>query len=405
MEIATQQLADALEVKVKGRLDNYWGEHLQRNLEELIRSGAHHLRLNFSGVSYLSSAGVGLLVRFYRQLKSIGGSFVIITPSEHVKLVIELCHLSPLLLSRQTSAPPTVALAEPRRFTTAAASFELIERATAKPLTCERIGDPALLKSAGFGPHDCRAIRFPASTFGLGLGAFGSGFEDSRVRFGEFLAVAGSAAYLPTDGTNVPDFMISSGDLVPELNTLYALRCEGDFTHLLRFESSANLNAVSLADIVRTALEATNAPAIGLVMIAESAGLVGAALRRSPATQSASFEYPEIRTWLSFSTERLYARSLALVAGVASTTSSGAFASFLRPLGADISGHFHAAAFSYRPLQKGDIDLKSTVSALFESENLQGVLHLLTDDRQGSGAQQSEFVRGACWISALAGVQ
>ncbi|MGB8325062.1 MAG: STAS domain-containing protein [Candidatus Acidiferrum sp.] len=405
MEIVTQQLADALEVKVKGRLDNYWGEHLQRNLEEMIRSGAHHLRLNFSGVSYLSSAGVGLLVRFYRQLKSIGGSFVIITPSEHVKLVIELCHLSPLLLSQQAAAaPPTVALAAPRRFSTPAASFELIERATAKPLACESIGDPALLKNGGFGPHDCRAIRFPTSTFGLGLGAFGNDFEDSRVRFGEFLAVAGSAAYLPTDGTNVPDFMISSGDLVPELNTLYALRCEGDFSHLLRFESSARLNAVSLADIVRTALEATNAPTIGLVMIAESAGLVGAALRRSPATQSASFEYPEIRTWLSFSTERLYARSLALVTGVASSN-SGAFASFLRPLGADISGHFHAATFSYRPLQKGDIDLTSTVSALFESENLQGVLHLLTDDRQGSGAQQSEFVRGACWIGALAEVQ
>src|SRR5580704_13627831 len=124
MEIVTQQLADALEVKVKGRLDNYWGEHLQRNLEQLIRGGAHHLRLNFSGVSYLSSAGVGLLVRFNRQLKAIGGSFVIITPSDHVKLVIELCHLSPILFSAQTTASSVVAQgvvaqAEPRRFRTA----------------------------------------------------------------------------------------------------------------------------------------------------------------------------------------------------------------------------------------------------------------------------------------------
>jgi hypothetical protein len=142
-------------------------------------------------------------------------------------------------------------------------------------------------------------------------------------------------------------------------------------------------------------------------MVAESAGLVGAALRRSPAAQSASFQYPDIRTWLSFSTERLYARSLALVAGVGSSAPSGPLASLLRPLGAAPGpfGHFHAAAFSYRPLQKGEIDLKSTVAALFESENLQGVLHLLTDNRQAAGPQQSEFVRGACWISALSGVQ
>jgi anti-anti-sigma factor len=407
MEIVTQQLADALEVKVKGRLDNYWGEHLQRNLEQLIRGGAHHLRLNFSGVSYLSSAGVGLLVRFNRQLKAIGGSFVIITPSDHVKLVIELCHLSPILFSHQPATPPSVSQAAPRRFTTPTAAFELIERTTTKPLTCEPIGDPGLLTGCGYRPQDCRAIQFPGSTFGLGLGAFGNGFEDARARFGEFLAVAGSAAYLPTDGTNVPDYVVCSGALVPELNTLYALRCEGDFSHWLRFEASTSANAISLTDILRTGFEVTNSSVVGLAMIAESGGLVGASLRRSPAAESASFKYPEIRGWLSFSTERLYARSLALVTGIASSSASGRLASFLRPLGAgtDFFGHFHAAAFSYHPLQKGEIDLKSTVTALFESENLQGVLHLLTDDRQAAGPQQSEFVRGACWISALSGDQ
>lgn len=407
MEIVIQQLADALEVNVKGRLDNYWGEHLQRNLEELIRGGAHHLRLNLSGVSYLSSAGVGLLVRFYRQLKDIGGSFVIITPSDHVKLVIELCRLSPLLLSHQPAAPLPASKAEPRRFTTPAASFELFERSAAKPLTCEPIGDAALLKSGGFGPRDCRTIRFPSSTLGLGLGAFGHGFDDARTRFGEFLAVAGSVAYLPTDGTNVPDFMVSSGDLVPELNVLYGLRCEGDFSHLLRFEVSTPTDAVSLADILHTAFEVVGSPMIGLVIIAESGGLVGAALRCSPVAKSASFQFPEIRTWLSFSTERLYARSLALVTGVASCGLTGPFTSLMRPLGTGTGpfGHLHAAAFSYRPLQKGEIDLKSTVTALFEAERLQGVLHLLTDDRPAAGPHQSEFVRGACWISALSGTR
>jgi anti-anti-sigma factor len=407
MEIVTQQLGDALEVKVKGRLDNYWGEHLQRNIEELIRGGAHHLRLNFSGVSYLSSAGVGLLVRYYRQLKAIGGSFVIITPSEHVKLVIELCHLSNLLLSQEPAVAPTISRAEPRRFATPAASFELIALAAAKPLTCETIGDPALLRSGCFGARDCRAVRFPAATFGLGLGAFGHNFEDARERFGEFLAVAGSAAYLPTDGTNVPDFMVSSGDLVPEMYTLYGLCCEGDYSHLLRFEASTVSQPVSLADILRTALEVAGSPNIGMVIVAESAGLVGAALRRSPAVERAGLQYPEIRGWLSFSTERLYVRSLALVAGVASSERSAPFASLLRPLGegADLSGHFHAAAFSYRPLAKAEIDLKSTVTSLFESENLQGLLHLLTDDRQGAGPEQSEFVHGACWIGAITGAQ
>ena len=275
---------------------------------------------------------------------------------------------------------------------------------------CQRIGDPGLLKGCHFGPEDCQTVAFPPSTFGFGLGAFGHGFEDSQARFGEFLAVGGSAAYLPTDGTNVPDFMVSSGQLVPEMNVLYGLRGEGAFTHLMRFETSAAENPISLAELVRTALEASTAPAIGMVMVVESAGLVGAALRRSPAAATgvndAPFKYPGVRSWLSFSTERLYSRSLALISGVAARSECAALAPLLRPLGAKAGplGHFHAAAFSYRPLKKGSIDLIATVTTIFETETLQGVLHLLTDDR-AAGPQQSEFVRGACWIGAASDIR
>ncbi|MGP0096282.1 MAG: STAS domain-containing protein [Terriglobales bacterium] len=411
MEIVTQQLGDALEVKVKGRLDNYWTEHLQRSLEEVIRKGAHGIRLNLSEITFLSSAGVGLLVKFHTQLKGIGGSFVVTNPSDRVKQVLDLCRLSPILLADRSPVGPPVHKMEVRRFSSPAASFEVMECAPEKALICQRIGNPALLRGCRFAPEDSRTVAFPAATFGLGLGAFGHDFEDAQTRFGEFLAVGGAAAYLPTDGTNVPDFMVSSGELVPELNVLYGLRCEGGFTHLMRFETADAGSPISLAELVRTALEVAGAAVVGMVMVAESAGLVGAALRRSPAAAAgvndAPFKYPEVRSWLSFSTERLYSRSLALVSGVGAGSDCPSLASILRPLGpaAFPQGHFHAAAFSYRPLKKGSIDLKATVTTLFETETLQGVLHLLSDHREAAGPQQSEFVRGACWIGAASEIR
>jgi anti-anti-sigma factor len=407
MEIVTRQLGDALELKVRGRLDNYWTEHMQRNLEEAVREGAHSIRLNLSEISFLSSAGIGLLVRFHTKLKNIGGSFVVTSPSDRVKQVLDLCRLSSILLAEGVPAAAPVHKTEVRRFSSAGASFEVMECLPGKALSFQRIGDPGLLKGCRFAPEDCRMVAFPPATFGIGLGAFGNGFEDAQTRFGEFLAVDGSAAYLPTDGTNVPDFMVSSGELVAEMNVLYGLRCEGGFTHLMRFESAGADSPIVLAGLVRTALEVSGAPVIGMVMVAESAGLVGAALRRSPAAAAQMndlpFKYPEVRSWLSFSTERLFSRSLALVAGAASGSECAPLASMLRPMGAEAYplGHFHAAAFSYRPLQKGSIDLKATVTSLFETETLQGVLHLLTDNREAAGPQQSEFIRGACWIGAM----
>jgi anti-anti-sigma factor len=406
MEIVTQQLGDALEVKVKGRLDNYWTEHLRGNVEEIIRGGAHVIRMDLSEMTFLSSAGVGLLAIFHRKLKGIGGSFMITSPSKHVKMVLDLCHLSPILLAESAPVAAPVLTKEPRRFSSPAASFEVIDRVAEKPLTCQAIGDPGALKGCRFGPQDSRTIAFPPASFGLGLGAFGDDFEDAKSRYGEFLAVGGSAAYLPTDGTNVPDFMVTRGDLVPQMNVLYGLRFEGGFTHEVRFETGVSEGPISLAELARTALEISGAKVMGMVMVAESAGLLGAALRRSPAAANgatgAPFTYPEVRSWLSFSTERLYPRSLALISGVAASAVCAPLAPMLRPLAANPwpAGHFHAAAFSYRPLQKGSIDLKSTVTTLFETETLQGIVHLLSDGRESAGQQQSEFVRGACWISA-----
>jgi len=412
MEIVTQQAGDALEVKVRGRLDNYWTEHLRSNLEELIRGGAHSLRLNLSEVPYLSSAGVGLLMQVYNQLKGIGGGLVVTNPSERAKLILDLCKLSPILLAEAVPVAPLHRKADIRRFSSPLAAYEVVEYEIQKPLVCRRIGDPSLLQGCRFGPEDCRTIDFPARSFGLGLGAFGHDFEDSQARFGEFLAVGGSAAYLPTDGTNVPDFMVASGELVPQVNVLYGMRCEGGFSHLMRFESTMPETPVPLAEVVTSALQVASAPAIGLVMVAESAGLVGAALRRSPAATPgvahSPFTFPEIRGWLSFSTERLYSRSLVLLSGVAAASECAQLSGLLRPVGGgngNLQGHFHAAAFSYRPLKKGDIDLNATVTTLFETESLQGVLHLLGDDREAAGPHQSEFVRGACWLAALSEIQ
>jgi hypothetical protein len=91
------------------------------------------------------------------------------------------------------------------------------------------------------------------------------------------------------------------------------------------------------------------------------------------------------------------------VVGVATSNQSSRLNPIVRPLAKDchLAGHFHAASFSYHPLKKGETNLKEAARGLFEVENLQGVLHLLNDERE-SGAGQSEFFRGVCWIGSIA---
>jgi len=92
-----------------------------------------------------------------------------------------------------------------------------------------------------------------------------------------------------------------------------------------------------------------------------------------------------------------------LVVGIAAPTTIEGLNPMLRPLenNSPSGGHFHAAAFSYRPLRRGETNLKNATTALFEAETLQGVLHLINDERQISGAGESEFLRGTCWIGPI----
>jgi len=119
------------------------------------------------------------------------------------------------------------------------------------------------------------------------------------------------------------------------------------------------------------------------------------------------FAFPGVRDWLSFTVERAHMHSTALVVGVAVRGEPGPLAPLVRPLGKEpsLQGHCHAAAFSYRPLPRGEIELRPTVASLFERQTLQGILHLLADYREAVGLGESEFVRGACWFGSIGKVE
>ena len=99
MEITKKQIGEALEIRITGRLDAYWSDHLTNCLSDAIREGARQISLNMSEVAYMSSAGIRVLLQFYKQLKGIQGSFVVSNPSEPVKMVLELAGFGDLLIS------------------------------------------------------------------------------------------------------------------------------------------------------------------------------------------------------------------------------------------------------------------------------------------------------------------
>lgn len=380
--------------RLAGRLDNYWSQLLDETLHEAAREGARHVRLDFSGVTYLSSAGAAVLLKHYRDAMALQGSLQISAASERARDTLRRMGFVELLLAGSGAARRKT-LSIPLPLDSERASFQ------------SRVLDGRRSEYALIGRPDLQAPSSPISiyrdVFALGVGAFGANHEECRDSFGEFVAAAGSAAFMPTDGTAIPDYMLSAVGLFPTVQALYAITFSGSPSHQLRFEASTPDAGVPLSEIVPACVSLAGTPTVGMVMAADITGLVCARLRRSPGRgDDVNFDFPGVREWLSFTPEKEFARFSCLVVGLVSSSPSPSLAPFLRPVSDQYHGHFHAIVTAFRSLPGGKLQVADIVSAWLQPRSVISVVHLLRDSRPGEGAGESEFQRGACWIFPIA---
>lgn len=399
MDITREKSGSVLVVHLAGRLDAGWCDSVQRELDAAVRDGEHNIHLEMARVDYISSAGLAVILGLYKQLHAIKGEFGICAASPFVQSVLKLAGLSSLITA---ATPPVVAAPKTetsRMADSTSASYEIFAQ-KGEGMRIVTVGDASIIQEGSQRTKPI-ATRFDQQTFAVGIGALGLDYEDSETRFGEFLAAGGVATFQPSDGSNRPDFTLSEASLVPEGHLLLGLLGHGGFPSLARFEATKEARSVGLTELAEAALDSSGASAVALVAITETLGLVGATLRRSPVAAPGGerrLEFPQIREWLSFSNEPVFRDSSSLIVGVAARPDSS-FQGMLRPMSKNLYGHFHAAAFPYRPLQKGEIEMIPAIAALFEARGLQAVLHLLSDTRELTGTGESQFLRGAIWIS------
>src|SRR5438045_3491630 len=174
MEIVKVRSGDVLEVRVSGRLDNHWSTPFDDAIEEMIREGAHHLRVDLTDVTYLSSAGIGALMKAYSDTTSLQGSFIISAASDRVRTVLKMVALEGLLfgdepLEKAVKPADAVRQVESNR--------ALFECHTFAPSHCEwqLVGDPSRLQT-GF--SEATRISATPDLFALRVGALAHSVAD-----------------------------------------------------------------------------------------------------------------------------------------------------------------------------------------------------------------------------------
>ena len=97
MEIKYNMLDNVLYANLKGELDEYTAEYVRVSLDSLLKDisclNRPELVLDFSGVSFMDSTGIGMLLGRYKKIKAKGMGVFIENPSTTVEKIMQISGL------------------------------------------------------------------------------------------------------------------------------------------------------------------------------------------------------------------------------------------------------------------------------------------------------------------------
>ena len=97
-------LEDGTEFVLSGRLGRDGAAHLEAACREVLETGDTSLRLDLSGVDYISSPGLRLLTRLRDDFEARGGHLTLRNLSDPVRLTLDIAGLAGLM-SAESALP------------------------------------------------------------------------------------------------------------------------------------------------------------------------------------------------------------------------------------------------------------------------------------------------------------
>lgn len=90
LTLKTSERGSYVIIHVSGRVDSDSAPQLGNLLNQYIGKGRYHLLLDFSGVEFISSAGIGVCVKALNDVLKKKGVLAIVGAKEEVKKVFDL---------------------------------------------------------------------------------------------------------------------------------------------------------------------------------------------------------------------------------------------------------------------------------------------------------------------------
>ena len=98
MEVTLIGEKKALLVKVEGELDHHIAEKMKGLVDDKMRStNAVNVIFDFSGLSFMDSSGLGVIMGRYKKVRTLGGRIIVFGVNAAVMRIMEMSGLSKIV--------------------------------------------------------------------------------------------------------------------------------------------------------------------------------------------------------------------------------------------------------------------------------------------------------------------
>ena len=94
MGVKIVQNSNTLTAIIDGDIDHHTAKDIRTQIDENIETSEPAiLELDFSGVQFMDSSGIGLIIGRFKQMKALGGKLKVVNTPKHIDKLIKLAGL------------------------------------------------------------------------------------------------------------------------------------------------------------------------------------------------------------------------------------------------------------------------------------------------------------------------
>ncbi|WP_320171058.1 STAS domain-containing protein [Maridesulfovibrio sp.] len=251
MDINVSRHADTVLVELGGRVDAYGAAEFDRGVENIFSADRPAcMAFDMSGVSYLSSAGIRIIVRTLKELKMGNGALAIWGLQPYCRNVLETAGMVSSLNIFSTRSEAMSFLQSVHWERQALENWDSMEQMDS-PIGNFRfipgenvqaeikvIGSVADIFHSRVDESRMFSHSFSQTEYSIGVGGLGEIPNDYMKMLGTMITIGGTMAWLPTDGHDMADFLVPTNDTGSVLiRTPFNLTLSGGFNEYIMFDS------------------------------------------------------------------------------------------------------------------------------------------------------------------------